>query len=242
MRIGTMTMNKAIKIAIIPARGGSKRFPEKNIAFFNGKPLITYPIRAALDSKIFDQVLVSTDNNKIRKMAEMSGAITVKRSYESSTDTAHELDACSEYFDLLQKQKKRLPKFFCVLYPTAIFVSPNDLKKSFKLLCSKSSIDVVMGVSKYNYHPFKALSQNKKGELKVAFPEKCFARSQGYTDMFASNGTLYWHKTKRFLAKKYIGHYGNNLVGYFMDSLFSVDIDYKSDLESLIKLYKLYNK
>ena len=91
-------------IAFIPARGGSKRFPGKNIAKFLGKPLISYPIKEAKKSKVFNRIIVSTDNKKIAKVAELYGATITKRSKKNSSSKAHELSALKEYL---------LPFCFC---------------------------------------------------------------------------------------------------------------------------------
>ena len=240
-----MLLKKNIKpklIAFIPARGGSKRFPKKNIAKFLNKPLISYPIKEALKSKIFSDVIVSTDNKEIKKIASKFGAITVKRSKKSASDKAHELEACREYLTALKRQKISLPDYFCVVYPTAVLVKSKDFKSSFKLFNEDSNIDVVMGVSNFNYHPHKALYINKKGYLTPAFKKEYNKRSQTYQNMVASNGSFYWHNTKSFLDKKYLGHYAKKLTGYGMVSKISTDIDYKKDLDDLNLFYRLKNK
>ena len=232
-------MKKKNIIAFIPARGGSQRFPEKNIAKFLGKPLISYPIQEAKKSKIFDSIIVSTENEKISRVAKKYGAEVVKRSITNSSNTAHELSACKEYLLSLKKKDKVLPDFFCVIYPTAVLLKARDFKGSLKLFSSNDEIDVVMGVSKFNYHPYKALEIGRNGFLKAIFKAKCYGRSQAFPKMYASNGTLYWHKTKRFLDKKYNGHYSEKLVGYELNNIIPMDIDYKEDLKNLNDFYKL---
>jgi len=226
-------------IAFIPARGGSKRFPGKNIAKFLGKPLISYPIQEAKHSKVFNKVLVSTDSIKISQVAKKYGAEVVKRSIKNSSNKAHELEACREYLLNLIKLNKSLPDLFCIIYPTAVLLKAKDLKKSLNIIKSNNSIDVVMGVSKYNYHPYKALVRKNNGFLKNLFKDKVNKRSQLYPDMLASNGTFYWHKTKRFLDKSYNGHYAKNLIGFELNNIIPMDIDYKEDLEKLNNFYKL---
>ena len=235
-------MNKINTIAFIPARGESQRFPKKNIANFLGKPLISYPIKEAISSNVFDSIIVSTENRKISEIAKKYGAEVTKRSFKSASNTAHELEACKEYFVGLKKKNKLLPDFFCVIYPTAVLLKAKDFKKSYKLFISNKKIDVVMGVSKYNYHPYKSLKLNGRGYLQPLFKEKCYSRSQNYPAMYASNGTFYWHNTKRFLDKKYEGHYAKNLVGFEIENIIPMDIDYKKDLKNLNKFYKLGRK
>ena len=156
-------------IAFIPARGGSKRFPKKNIANFQKHPLISYPIKEALKSKIFCDVIVSSDDYDILKIAKKYGASTTLRSKKNSDDASHELDACKEYLSKLKKNKQTLPSCFCLIYPTSVLIKSNDYKKSFELIKNRSEVDVVMGVSPYNYHPYKALAMNKKDFLYPIF-------------------------------------------------------------------------
>ena len=229
-------------IAFIPASGWTQRFPEKNIAKFLGKPLISYPIQEAKNSRIFNKVIVSTDCKKISEIAKKSGAEVVDRSHKNSTNIAHELDACREYFLSLIDLNKSLPDYFCIIYPTAILLKAKDLKKSFKIIRSNNKVDVVMGVSKYNYHPYKALVSRKNGFLRALFNDQSKKRSQYYPDTCASNGTFYWHRTKRFLDKKYIGHYAKNLVGFELNNIIPMDIDYKEDLKKLNDFYKFGKK
>ena len=226
-------------LAFIPARGGSKRFPKKNIAHFFKKPLISYPIGEILKSKIFTNIIVSTDDKKIMEVSKKYGARTIKRSKKNSGDLIHELAACREYFSILQRQGCELPEYFCVIYPTAIFLKAKDIKKSFKLIDKNNKVDVVMGISKFNYHPYKAMFYNKRGYLSTVFVNKVKARSQYYENMYASNGTFYWHRTKSFLEKKYSGHYADNLIGYELESFSSMDIDYKKDLLNLKKIFRI---
>ena len=226
------------KLAFIPARGGSKRFPKKNIAKFFNKPLLSYPIVEAIKSKLFDSVVVSSDSKLINSIAEKYGAKTVLRSKKNSSNSAHELSACREYFNQTLIKGIELPEYFCVIYPTAVLLKAKDFKASFKLLEAKKQVDVVMGVSRFNYHPYKALRNKKNAMLQPLFKDKYHLRSQFYEEMYASNGTLYWHKTKSFLEKKYSGHYANNLIGYIMNNEVSMDIDHKEDLKKLKDFYK----
>ena len=119
-------------VAIIPARGGSKRFKRKNIALLNDKPLVSYPIVAAQESGVFDQVIVSTEDAEITDIAVQYGADAYARSDVHATDTAHELDACLEVLDMLAEEGKETPEYFCVIYPTAVFVEEQDLQKSYE--------------------------------------------------------------------------------------------------------------
>ncbi len=232
-------MEKKKVIAFIAARGGSKRLKNKNIFLHNKKPLISYPIEAARKSKIFNNLIVATDSKKIEKISLRFGATIFKRSKKSATDYAHETQALKEYLENLKKQGKETPSLICMIYPTAVLITKKDLIRSYKIIKDNKNIDVVMGVSKYNYSPYKALSYNNKGYLIPIFKDKVQKRSQKNKEMFASNGTIYWHRTASFLEEGYSGHYGNKMKGFLMDFDISIDIDSKSDLNKILKYYSI---
>ena len=226
-------------IAFIAARGGSKRFKNKNIFLHNKKPLISYPIEAARKSKIFNTLVVATDSKKIEKISLNLGVSIFNRTKKSASDYAHETQALKEYLESLKRQGKEIPSLICMIYPTAILLTKKDLINSYKIIKDNKNIDVVMGVSKYNYSPYKALSYNNRGYLTPIFKNKAQKRSQKTKEMFVSNGTIYWHRTAAFLKEGYSGHYGNKMKGFLMDFDISIDIDKKSDLKKIFQYYSL---
>ena len=223
-------------LAFIPARGGSKRFPKKNIAKFKNKPLIYYPIKVCKDAKLFNNVVVSSENDEILSYSKKYHVNVIKRSKKMAGDQIHELEALQEYLNNLSSPN--LPNLICLIYPTSILLSVKDILKSYALIDKDKKADVVMGVSRYSYHPYKALKQNRNGYLKPIFESEINKRSQGYPNLLASNGTFYWHRTKSLLEKKYSNLYGKNLLGYIMDYNFPIDIDYPEDLEKIKLNYK----
>ena len=123
-------------IAVITARGGSKRIPKKNIRDFCGKPIIAYSIGAALESGIFDEVMVSTDSKEIAQIAERFGAkVPFLRSEKISGDTATTAEVLSEVLETYMNNGKRF-NAMCCLYPTAPFVTPDKLKEAYEILSS----------------------------------------------------------------------------------------------------------
>ena len=118
------------------ARKGSKRFPNKNIAKFLNKPLVSYPIVEAIKSKLFDNVIVSSDSELINSIAKKYGANTVLRS-KKLYKFSHELSACREYFSQKLLKGIELPEYFCVIYPTAILLKAKDLNNPLKYLIQK---------------------------------------------------------------------------------------------------------
>ena len=212
-------------VAIIPARGGSKRLPRKNILPVGGKPMLAWPVQACLDSGVFHSVIVSTDDDEIATVAHKAGARIIIRPAEMATDTASEILAYQHVIETLAAEKIT-PEFFCGVYPTAIFLSADDFKEAFQKI-KETKADVVMGVSAYDLHPFKALEETSGGHLKMVYPEWCLKRSQLYPHYVASNGTLYFFRTQPFLQAP--TYYPEKLAGYEIESSRVTDIDTEED-------------
>lgn len=219
-------------IAIIPARGGSKRLPRKNILPINGKPMISYPILAAINSGLFDEVVVSTEDKEISTIAASFGATVSKRFETLAQDRSTVVQVCE---DVLEKDDYKTVESFCCIYATAIFITPEDIINSFKLITNKPPVDYVMGISGFNYHPVQALNE-VGGYLQSMWPEYNDKQSQFYPHLVVSNGTLYWAKRTAFMRDKTF--YGERLVGYQLDSDHTVDIDTPEDYESAKMLAK----
>lgn len=221
-------------LAIIPARGGSKRIPRKNIADVCGKPMIGWVIETALHTDIFGKIVVSTEDDEIARIAANFGAHIVPRPPELATDTAAEIDAYAQVLDVLAAQGETPPEFFCGLYPTAILLTPDDLTDAFQKF--DTGADVVMGVSDYPIHPYKALQHNDAGFLEMLHPHECNnLRSQDYPPYVASNGTFYWFRRDSFAKNR--DYYPEKLAGHIVPRLHAVDIDTPEDLE-VARLYK----
>ncbi len=225
--------------AIIPARGGSKRFPRKNIADLDGQPLLTYPLKAAQDSAVFSRVFISTEDKEITEIAQKAGAETHRRKDEFATDTAHELDACLNLLDDLAENGEATPEYICVIYPTAVLVQPDDFVQSKAVLEENSDTHVIMCVSGFNYHPYKALVTNDAGYLEMLYPKEGRERSQTYPHMVASNGTFYWLHVETLQNNRHKGYYQDNLKSYEIPYQRAVDIDYPKDLDYAALMMKM---
>ena len=215
------------RVAIIPARGGSKRLPRKNVLPIHGRPILAYPIQAALQSEMFERVIVSTEDEEIRNAAFEAGAEILERPEELAQDRARVVDVCKHALDVLYEQNA-LPDFFCCIYATAIFITPDDLKNSFQLFEQEPMPDVVMGVSDFNLHPVQALEEND-GFLAPKWPEYLGVQSQFHPRLVASNGTIYWARTSYFLQNP--SFYCSRLKGYKIPKLRAIDLDTQEDLE-----------
>lgn len=184
------------KLAIITARGGSKRIPRKNIKEFCGKPILCYSIEAAFASQAFDEVMVSTDDAEIAEIARSAGAsIPFFRSAEMSGDYASTDDVIME---VLKEYEKRGLFFeaFCCIYPTAPFLTGKQLKDAMDLL---ETADSVMPVVPFSYPPQRGLIVNDKGFVERQFPEYATARSQDLQKIYHDCGQFYACRTAPFM-------------------------------------------
>jgi len=220
-----MNFKKNKAVAIIPARGGSKRIPHKNIKDFCGKPIIAYSIEAALESKCFDRVIVSTDEARIAVIAKRYGAETpYVRSAKNSSDTATITDVVSEVLFKL-KQDGFNPEYCCLIYATAPTVSVGDIKKAFKILKTKNA-DAVIPVIEYEYPVQRALKISKS-YLSFADKRNAFQRSQDLPTYYHDSGLFAFLKTRSFLSQRAI--FMKKTVPIIIDRLLAQDIDTPED-------------
>ncbi len=213
-------------IAIITARGGSKRIPRKNVKLFCGKPIITYSIEAALKSGLFEEVMVSTEDEEIARIAREAGAqVPFMRSSESAGDYASTDDVLLE---VLAAYKERGREFdsFCCLYPTAPFVTAEKLRTAMGLL---DKADSVMPVVPFSFPPQRCMVLNGEGELRMKWPEHAKTRSQDLEPYYHDCGQFYCCKTAPFLECKTTDL--PHMVPMIMSELEVQDIDNPDDWE-----------
>ena len=210
------------RIALIPARGGSKRLPRKNILHINDKPLLAYPIKAALESSLFDSVLVSTDDLEIAEAAVQAGASVIERPDELATDRATVKDVCKHFLNTHPEAD-----IFCCIYATAVRLRPDTLSRSFDKFRSFPHPDFIMGVSEYTHPPFQALVKGAEGYLSYKWPEWKDKQSQFYPRAVVSNGTFYWARRDAFLKEGTF--YGEKLVGFLVPDEQVSDINTRDD-------------
>ena len=186
-------------VAIITARGGSKRIPRKNIKDFCGKPIIAYSIEAALDSGIFQEVMVSTDDEEIAEVSRRYGAkVPFMRSAEASSDYATTADVLTEVLGEYEKRGYTFHKM-CSLYPTAPFVTGEKLRMAMKLLES-SDMDSVMSVTAFSFPPMRGM-YIRDGRLVYCNPEYERVRSQDIETMYHDCGQFNCVKVDVFQRK-----------------------------------------
>lgn len=187
-------------VAIITARGGSKRIPRKNIKDFLGRPIIEYSIKAALESRIFDEVMVSTDDEEIAEIAKNAGAkVPFMRSEDTANDFATTADVIAE---VLQQYKTNDVEFdyVCCIYPTAPFVTAKCLKEAMELLMNANS-DSVVPVVKFGFPPQRGVII-QDGRVSFKWPEFALARSQDLESMYHDCGQFYCLNIESFEKQK----------------------------------------
>lgn len=223
------------KVAIITARGGSKRIPRKNIKSFLGKPIIAYSICAAIESGCFDEVMVSTDDQEIAKVAESFGAkIPFIRSIETSDDFATTADVLVEVI----KKYDRLGKKYdhaCCIYPTAPFVTPEKLRQGNELLL-QTGADSVLPVVKFGYPILRAL-QIENNCLSMIWPEHMNTRSQDLKPAYHDAGQFYWFLVSRFMKTRKL--FSDYSVPIIVNESEVQDIDNEEDWKIAEMKYRL---
>ncbi len=222
-------------IAIIPARGQSKRLPRKNIIKINNKPTISYSIETAINSKLFDEVFVSTEDKEISNISKSYGAKIINRPKKLSTDKSTVEEVCLHALETIPGID-----VFCCIYATAVLVKKKSLINSFKLLKRNPKINFVAGVSNYDLPPLQAMKMNKRGLIKSMWPKWMSVKSQFYPNLVVNNGTIYWARAKAYkLEKKLLG---KNTLGFLMLDDEVSDIDTIEDLNKIRNFMKFKKK
>lgn len=213
-------------IAIIPARGGSKRIPRKNIKPFLGRPIVSYSIEAALKSDVFQEVMVSTDDPEIEQIAKEFGASVP---FFRSSDTANDFAPLSEVLlEVLHAYEKRGMCFdnVCCILPTAPLITEENIKAAYSVL-KESTFDSVCPVVAFSYPILRSLCLSESKQLQMNWPEYRFTRSQDLQPAYHDSGTFYWIKTESLLKnKKLLSDNGTAIV---MDEFHVQDIDTYED-------------
>jgi pseudaminic acid cytidylyltransferase len=218
-------INQPGRIAVIPARGGSKRIPRKNVKLFAGKPMISYAIRTALESRLFDHVVVSTDDDEIAEVARKCGAevpfIRPRELADDDTATVpvivHAINSCNDLgmdFDTV-----------CCVYPCVPFLQVQDLVESSQLFTS-SDAQFCVPIVEFSTPIQRALIMNSHGMVDTFFPGNESSRTQDLIVTYHDAGQFYWGSSKAWSANTSIH---GNAVGFPIPSWRTVDIDTPDD-------------
>ncbi|MFW5887043.1 MAG: pseudaminic acid cytidylyltransferase [Bacteroidota bacterium] len=225
-------------LCIIPARGGSKRIPRKNIKNFLCKPIIAYSIEAAQNSGLFDEIMVSTDDPEIADIAQQYGAqVPFFRSPENANDFATLADVLIEVISQYKKSGKLFENSCCIL-PTAPLISANRIKESFTKLVNEN-LESVLPVVEFSYPILRALEFDNDNKLKMIWPEHLKTRSQDLKPAYHDSGSFYWVRTEALLNQKTL--FCKNGSAIVLPETEVQDIDNETDWELAELKYKLIN-
>lgn len=190
-------------LAIIPARGGSKRIPRKNIRNFLGKPIISYSIQSAINSLLFEEVMVSTDDDEIKSVAKFFGAsVPFMRSENNSNDFSTTFDVIEEVVNAYKKQGREFENICCI-YPCAPFLLEKKIKEAHDLLLDQD-FDTVFPVIRYGFPIQRSLKINQSGKINFLYPEYALTRSQDLPPSFHDAGQFYWINVKACMNQKMV--------------------------------------
>lgn len=227
-----------MKIAIIPARGGSKRIPRKNIKEFSGKPMIAYSIECALSSGLFDRVVVSTDDEEIAEVSRSYGAeVPFKRPEELAGDFVGNAAVMVHAIEWLLREGAAISAICCI-YPTAPFLEEADLVKGYEVF-KKGTWDLVFSATTYRYPIFRSFEKCDDGGLRMFFPEHFKSRSQDLPEAYHDAGQFYWGHSKSWHDRSGGFNEKNSIVN--IPSWRVQDIDTPEDFKRAEMMWKALN-
>ena len=229
-----MNASFADALCIIPARGGSKRIPKKNIRDFAGKPLIAHAISTALASGCYTRVVVSSDDEQIAEIARKHGAETP---FLRDAELADDHTTTASVIEDAIKRIGYSGEYACCLYPTAPLLLPADLAGSYRVL-RESDATSLIAVTEYDFPPMRALALDKAGTVRFQFPEYALTRHQDVPRLVHDAGSFYWFRTSAFLESGKL--IAADTLAYEMDRLRCVDIDTEDDWRLAEQLYAFH--
>ncbi len=216
-------------IAIIPARGGSKSIPKKNIKDFCGQPIIAYSIQVAKNSGLFDRIIVSTDDEEIAEVSRQYGAeIPFMRPQELADDYTGTNAVMKHALEWFMDQGEPV-KYACCIYPTAPFIQVEYLKQGFDKLVSNNK-DFIFSVTTFEFPIQRAVKINQKSEVEPFYPEYIPCRSQDLEEAYHDAGQFYWGKAEAYLND--ISHYFSGALPVILPRYLVQDIDTLEDWKS----------
>jgi pseudaminic acid cytidylyltransferase len=221
-------------VAIIPARGGSKRIPRKNIRPFAGQPMIAHTIAAARETGLFDRIVVSTDDAEIAEVARAAGAeVPFVRDAEISGDHAGTAEVI---IDAVVRLRRDGPvTHACCIYATAPFVRPQDIRTGYQTLIDRG-VGGVFSVTTFAFPIFRALSLGKDGRLSMFWPEHRLTRSNDLPEAYHDAGQFYWVDADRLLAEKTL--YLSDAMPVIIPRWRVQDIDTPEDWETAERMFE----
>lgn len=224
-------------LCIIPARGGSKRIPRKNIKPFLGKPIIVYSIEAAIESKLFEEIMVSTDDQEIAKVAREYGAnVPFYRSKENADDYTGLNEVIHEVLHVYKEKLNRTFQAVACLLPTSPLLKVEQLIRAYDILINKDYKSVTPVVA-YSYPIMRSLKFDDDNTLKMIWPEYLDTRSQDLPKAFHDAGMFYWIDYDNFFKERKL--FSERGTGIVLDENAVQDIDSETDWKLAELKYQL---
>ena len=228
-----------MNVAVIPARGGSKRIPRKNIRKFSGKPIIAYSIEKALLSDLFGKVIVSTDDDEINSIAKQFGAeVPFKRPAQLSDDYAGTTEVVAHAIKWMKNRRWTLNSICCI-YPTAPLLDVELLKTSYEIFI-KGKWDYVFSATEYVYPVERSFKVLDNSGLKMLIPGNFNRRSQDLTSTFHDAGQFYWGTPEAWVEERPIFSERSTIIK--LPTYRVADIDTEEDWKRAELLYKVLEK
>lgn len=224
-----------MKLAVIPARCGSKRIPKKNIKHFLGKPIIAYSIEVAIESGCFDKVIVSTDDEEIAEIARQHGAeVPFMRPPELSDDHTGTNDVVKHAINWYTEQNINI-EYACCIYATSPFLQSQSLQEGLKQL-QASDHSYAFSVTSFPFPIQRAIKINNKGNVEAFYPEHIFTRSQDLEEAYHDAGQFYWGKSSAFINDEVV--FSNISIPIILPRHLVQDIDTLEDWRRAELMYK----
>ena len=224
-----------MNVAIIPARGGSKRIEGKNIKPFVGKPIIAYSILTAIKSGLFDKVVVSTDSEEISRVAQEFGALVPFMRPEELADDMSPTAPVLEHALNWMTKNWELPEYACCIYPTAPFLSVKILIEGLSTL-KKYHCTTSFGVTSFAFPIFRSIKIENDGVVSMFWPEFELTRSQDLQEAYHDAGQFYWLNAKKFLSEPRL--YASDSRVVILPRKLVQDIDTPEDWEVAEYMFK----
>ena len=226
-----------MRIAVIPARGGSKRVPRKNIRTFAGQPIIVWPIKAALSSGLFDQVVVSTDDPEIAEVARMTGAsVPFMRPENLSDDYA---DTKSVIRHAISELELKTEVQVCCIYPTSVFADAQLLKNGLEKL-NESKCSFVFSITSVDPSIYRSFTKTADDHITMLFPENYAKRTQDLPSLYCDAAQFYWATVGGWQSDLDI--FGADSIGVFIDPSRVQDIDTESQWLAAERIFQEHSK
>ena len=228
-----------MRVAIIPARGGSKRIPRKNIRPFAGKPIIVWPIKVALSSGLFDQVVVSTDDAEIAEVARAAGALVPFTRPENLSDDYADTKSVIRHAISELKLETEPDMQVCCIYPTSVFVDEQSLKEGLEKL-NLSNCRFVLSVTSIDPNVYRSFTKAEDDRITMLFPSNYAKRTQDLPNLYCDAAQFYWATVAAWQSDLNI--FGADSIGVFIDPSRVQDIDNEPQWLAAEQIFEEFSK